>query len=80
MVHSMSGITLAVVSAVVVLTLVALVAVALGLVRQVKTLIAGVQSMQSRLEPNLVELSRETSIMERELARLGEAAAEMRRS
>ncbi len=76
----MSGITVAVVASVVLLTLAAVFAVALGVVRQVKALIVGVQSMQAQLEPSLVALSRETSIMERELARLGEAAAGIRTS
>ncbi|MFN2556374.1 MAG: hypothetical protein ABR592_05785 [Nitriliruptorales bacterium] len=76
----MSPITIAAVASIVVLTLGALVAVALGLVRQIKTLLTGVQAMQARLEPSLLELNRETSIMERELANLTETARESRKS
>ncbi|MDQ4130337.1 MAG: hypothetical protein M3133_05005 [Actinomycetota bacterium] len=76
----MSVITVAVVASILVLTLGALVAVALGLVRQVKALMGDVQAMQARLEPSLDELSRETAVTERELGRLGEIADEMRKS
>lgn len=76
----MSGLTLAVVVSVVVFTAGALVQVALGLVRQVKRLTTSLRAMQARLEPNLVELSREASITERELARLGEMTTRNRKS
>lgn len=76
----MSGPTIAIVVSVIVLTAGALVTVALGLVRQVKALMASVHAMQVRFEPTLVELSRETSVTERELTRLSEAATQLRRS
>ncbi len=76
----MSAIAVAVVASILALTLGALAAVALGLVRRVKTLMADVQAMQARLAPSLDELGREAAVTERELSRLGEVAGELRRS
>ncbi|MDP8961015.1 MAG: hypothetical protein M3N32_05285 [Actinomycetota bacterium] len=76
----MSGVVGAIVAGVFVLASAALVAVALGVVRQIKSLSASIQALQARLEPTLAELDREAGITERELARLGEVAARLRKS
>lgn len=75
----MSGIAAAVVGSVAVLTAAALAAIVFELVRGVTTLRASVKTIQARLQPTLAELNRETSIIQRELASLSDAAARLRR-
>ena len=69
---------LVITAAVALLALIGLGLVVLALVQRVKQLAASVRSIQEELAPALGELNRETAVAQRELARLADAASEIR--